>query len=378
MSDAANLSDFLNLFILSAVKDAYYQVSKDGKALIKQEMSALSVLYARYVAPKDELVSADQIAAELAYPLDLFIEKRRFDPQGKNIFYYYVYAFEDYTLFQPRIPQMFSEKLRLMEENGILAELVIFDLKSGTYHTVSGRNLHDKKLRAVSDRVAPMGAVTPAERIIYMNQFRQELAETRRNFQSQQKRSAFHPVWFLIAVNVAVFFAGLFLQRRYGADFLQEWGIQDNDLIRKGEVWRLFTSMFLHADITHLSGNMFSLYYLGTIIRRYYSDSEFWMIYLISGLAGNLLSFFFTDYLSLGASGAIMGLGGVLIYRMFFDREAKRFRHMGNYLMFGFMVLFNLFYGIFSEANIDNYGHFGGFFAGLLLAWLLYRAKKNA
>ncbi len=71
---------------------------------------------------------ADQIAAELAYPLDLFIEKRRFDPQGKNIFYYYVYAFEDYTLFQPRIPQMFSEKLRLMEENGILAELVIFDL----------------------------------------------------------------------------------------------------------------------------------------------------------------------------------------------------------------------------------------------------------
>lgn len=87
MSDAANLSDFLNLFILSAVKDAYYQVSKDGKALIKQEMSALSVLYARYVAPKDELVSADQIAAELAYPLDLFIEKRRFDPQGKNIFY---------------------------------------------------------------------------------------------------------------------------------------------------------------------------------------------------------------------------------------------------------------------------------------------------
>ena len=136
--------------------------------------------------------------------------------------------------------------------------------------------------------------------------------------------------------------------------------------------------MFLHADITHLSGNMFSLYYLGTIIRRYYSDSEFWLIYLISGLAGNLLSFFFTDYLSLGASGAIMGLGGVLIYRMFFDREAKRFRHMGNYLMFGFMVLFNLFYGIFSEANIDNYGHFGGFFAGLLLAWLLYRAKKNA
>lgn len=82
---------------------------------------------------------------------------------------------------------------------------------------------------------------------------------------------------------------------------------------------------------------------------------------------------------SLGASGAIMGLGGVLIYRMFFGKSARAFRYAGSYFIIAFMVIYNLFYGLFAE-NVNNYAHFSGFLTGFFLAMLFekLRQRKNS
>ena len=122
---------------------------------------------------------------------------------------------------------------------------------------------------------------------------------------------------------------------------------------------------------------MLFLFYLGSITVRYYNNAEFFAVYFISGLCGNILSLFLTDYRSLGASGAIMGLGGLVIYRMFFGKNAKLFRKSGNYLIFAVMIVFNLFYGVVvAEANIDNYGHFGGFIGGFLVAFAISGIRR--
>lgn len=74
-----------------------------------------------------------------------------------------------------------------------------------------------------------------------------------------------------------------------------------------------------------------------------------------------------------------MGLGGVLIYRMFFGKSARAFRYAGSYFIIAFMVIYNLFYGLFAE-NVNNYAHFSGFLTGFFLAMLFekLRQRKNS
>lgn len=92
--------------------------------------------------------------------------------------------------------------------------------------------------------------------------------------------------------------------------------LQVNALIWQGEVWMLFTSMFLHADILHIGGNVFFLLLFGTALEEQVSPRRWIITYLTSGLAGNLTFLLLGgDAIGLGASGAIWGLlaaaGGV-------------------------------------------------------------------
>ena len=96
----------------------------------------------------------------------------------------------------------------------------------------------------------------------------------------------------------------------------------------------------------------------------------------MSGLVGNLLSLAFLpdNVLSLGASGAVMGIGGVLIYMLAFSKNRREFRSMGNFFSLGIMVVYNLVYGVLmTGSNINNFAHFGGFVAGFLIALMIER-----
>ncbi len=68
---------------------------------------------------------------------------------------------------------------------------------------------------------------------------------------------------------------------------IEFFGIQYNDAVLEEEWWRLITSIFLHADFSHLLGNMLMLCYLSSILNNFYSDLEYWIVYMTSGLAGS-------------------------------------------------------------------------------------------
>ena len=89
-----------------------------------------------------------------------------------------------------------------------------------------------------------------------------------------------------------------------------------NANVWNGEVWRLFTAMFVHADIVHIFGNMFFLFIFGLRAEDMFDIKEYLLIYFLSGLSGGFLTLaLWPEALSIGASGAIFGvLGATLIY----------------------------------------------------------------
>ncbi len=180
--------------------------------------------------------------------------------------------------------------------------------------------------------------------------------------------------YVLICLNVVIWLMGQLFYYRYHENYIETWGIKNNALILGGQYWRLFTAAFLHSDFMHLASNCFSLLIFGTTVERVFGTRRYLAIYLAAGLAGNFTSFVFSPYNSLGASGAIMGIGGALIHtwtrnRYFFSLRRKQ------YLTLVFLVFFNIFYGFLSP-GIDNYAHVGGFACGFALASLLYPGKR--
>ncbi len=134
-------------------------------------------------------------------------------------------------------------------------------------------------------------------------------------------------------------------------------------LLKSGEVWRLLSYMFIHASLIHLLVNMYSLYILGTQVETFVGKVKFLIIYILSGICGGLLSAFIggSSVISVGASGAIFGLAGALLYFGYHYRT-----YLGNALRRQIIpvVVMNLAIGFLVE-GIDNYCHIGGLIGGL-------------
>jgi rhomboid protease GluP len=145
------------------------------------------------------------------------------------------------------------------------------------------------------------------------------------------------------------------------------FGAKENFRIIAGEYWRFLTPVFLHADIKHLLMNCLSLFVFGKIVEGLYGHKKFAFIYLASGIMGNIASFMFSPHSAVGASGAIFGLLGALIY---FSVENPKIckRYFGNDILI--MVVVNLVYG-FVSPGIDNFGHVGGLIGGFLTSGIV-------
>jgi rhomboid protease GluP len=188
------------------------------------------------------------------------------------------------------------------------------------------------------------------------------------------------PVWArtLLVINLAVFVAMIV----YGVVVYDDWdgttnslvlttfGMKVNDLVARGQTWRLFTAMFLHIGVLHLLSNLYALHMLGPLVEGYYGHTRFLAIYLVGGLTGSVASYAFSPASSAGASGAIFALIGATT--VYFLRYRDNFGDRGRAIVQNMFVIIgiNLIFGL-SVAFIDNWGHMGGLFGGALLAWLL-------
>ena len=140
-------------------------------------------------------------------------------------------------------------------------------------------------------------------------------------------------------------------------------------LTKRGEYYRLFTSIFLHAGIAHLLCNMYSLYVIGPQVESFYGKLKYLFIFLFSGVCGSLLSVTFSgnQSVSVGASGAIFGLLGSIGYFGYHYRV-----YLGNVLKSQILPIIgiNLLIG-FTFSGIDNFAHIGGLVGGYLLTMAL-------
>lgn len=145
--------------------------------------------------------------------------------------------------------------------------------------------------------------------------------------------------------------------------FVLKYGLQ-KDLVRMGEVYRLITGAFIHIDILHFLTNVYSLYIVGSMAESYYGKKKFIIIYLFSMITASLLSISMSDTISIGASGAIFGLLGCLLYFGYHYRV-----YFGNVLLRRIVpvILVNLVIG-FSLPGIDNFAHIGGLIGGFLIS----------
>ena len=136
------------------------------------------------------------------------------------------------------------------------------------------------------------------------------------------------------------------------------------DSIRAGEYYRLITGIFLHGSILHLLFNCYALFVLGSQIESFYGKLKYIIIYLFSGLMGSLLSMTFNDGASIGASGAIFGLMGSLVYFGYHYRV-----YLGNVIKSQILplIVLNLALG-FMLTGIDNFAHIGGLIGGSIIS----------
>jgi len=180
------------------------------------------------------------------------------------------------------------------------------------------------------------------------------------------------PTTVLVTANVLVYIytsvaGGNFLETDYSE--LLRFG-QANLSVFAGQYWQLITSMFVHVDIVHLALNMLFLIIFGLRAEELFTTEEYFTIYMLSGLAGSLLTLFLMspNTLSAGASGAIFGMYGAgLIYmRKTFGQSIV------GALMYAFLLLM-----LSTGAGVNIVAHFGGLAAGLIMGYVLAKSHKD-
>ena len=193
--------------------------------------------------------------------------------------------------------------------------------------------------------------------------------------------------YILIALNVFFFIVEL----SGGDAFITQWAFVPNRFLANpaGDFPTLFTSMFMHAGLLHIGGNMLYLWIFGDNVEDRFGHVKFSIFYLLCGLAATAAQLVFSldsNIPNLGASGAIAGVLGA--YILLFPKarvsvlQGKRVVPVPALIVIGLWFVLQLFSGIGSIASTSDTGgvaymaHIGGFVAGLVLA-LLFRGKPK-
>ncbi|NPV51836.1 MAG: rhomboid family intramembrane serine protease [Candidatus Methanofastidiosum sp.] len=148
------------------------------------------------------------------------------------------------------------------------------------------------------------------------------------------------------------------------------WGANFRPATIDGELWRLFTSTFIHIGIFHLLMNMYALVYIGLLLEPYLGKSRFLSAYLIAGISGSVASIFWNELtISAGASGAIFGMYGVFI-ALLTTKLIEKSARKSLLISIGVFVFYNLINGL--KGGIDNAAHIGGLISGLIIGYSSY------
>jgi len=174
----------------------------------------------------------------------------------------------------------------------------------------------------------------------------------------------------LIAVMVAVFVWEMLGGVLKSEEAIVAGGALVRARILAGEIWRLMSSVLLHASPQHLLGNIVALYITGMTLEHLAGKKQALLVFLLSGLTGALLSIAMAPGPSVGASGAIFGVLGTALVTMYLQRDVYKVRDKRIMTVMAAWAVYQIAIG-FVAPLIDNSAHIGGLVGGMLIALML-------
>ena len=183
----------------------------------------------------------------------------------------------------------------------------------------------------------------------------------------------------LIGVNIIYFIYLELTGSTEDVNFMVAHGAMYTPLGLGGGVnYRLLSSMFMHFGINHIMNNMLILFILGDNLERALGHAKYLVLYLVSGIGANVFSMLYNieeswNVVSAGASGAIFGVIGVLLYAVSVNRG--RLEDLSSRQLV-IMIVCSLYFG-FTSTGVDNVAHISGLLIGIFMGLILYRRPKK-
>ncbi len=175
----------------------------------------------------------------------------------------------------------------------------------------------------------------------------------------------------ILVVLVVIFLVEVKVGALASREAIVAMGALARERVAAGEYWRLLTAPWLHGGVDHLVGNGIALFILGMLCETAFGRAQFVVLYVLSGLAGSVVSLAVSAGPSVGASGAIFGLQGaaIVLFRLHRDRLLVRDRRVGFVLLV--WAIYSIAGGLM-QPFIDNGAHIGGALGGALIARRLH------
>jgi membrane associated rhomboid family serine protease len=294
--------------------------------------------------------------------------------------YQRVVGFDDPEVTAAALLGMAQARYRLDDEDGAVRTWeAVLELPetSSTYHAwrnVAAARVREGDLNGAiaayreADRRAPAADKAEiANRLGWLAKETGNVRASRRYFARGRGSVLPYVTYAIIGVTVAVSLSAMLATD--GQNITQALWL-DKRAVAAGEIWRLWTVTLVHdpTNLLHLLFNMYALYLAGPIVERLYGSTMTAIFYVVCALGGSLGSFGFGgDAPSVGASGAIFGLFGIILvatrtHHPALDRTSRNF-----VTQLTTILLINIIFGIAASGYIDNFAHAGGFVTGALL-----------
>ena len=203
--------------------------------------------------------------------------------------------------------------------------------------------------------------------------------EERESLKEKNSRKPSPVAVTLVIVNSIVFLTSVIIGNvaANGTNPFVNAGQMDYNRIVVGEYYRFLTAAFLHGGIQHLIGNMILLYFMGEMVEHQIGSVRFASVYLLSGILGNVVSYTYEmlsgiRYVSVGASGAIYGIMGALLYLVI-----KKTSGLNIPVKRMILVLAYCIYSSFATDHVDYAAHIGGLIGGFLLTTVICELTKK-
>lgn len=281
--------------------------------------------------------------------------------RGRKCFYE-IFIFEN-TPEPSKLEEIIGGQHKEVRENTNLGCITI-ELSTGSVNVHFKPDRWEKAMERLLEQAVADRVLVDYSELVKVSENKKKEFE----FQFSGKRPVV--TYGLIAINILVFAVFYLYSQQSGKsydDLIFKYGAKVNEKLLSGEFFRFITPIFLHGSPTHLLVNCYSLYAVGTSVEAIFGRRRFLAVYFAAGILGNICSFCFSPNWGIGASGAIFGLLGALIYFSLMKPALFR-RFFGNQIWI--VIVINLGYG-FSNSGIDNFAHLGGLAGGFIAAGLV-------